>query len=493
MKLIKSILIITGIILLGGCKKYLSEEPKKQASIKTIDQLEALVDNATAFALVYSATAVYSTDDTGIPRDLYKNNVVAFTMDEIQYYVNSVDGVVALASDLLWTGEYKKIFTANLILANVDEVTGDESRKQRVKADAHFIRAYAYWVLANYYCAPYNSANLNSLGLPLKKTVDYNESLKRSTLKETYDFILADLSEAQKVANDEVDPLRAWRVSKKAIAAFMSRVFLFTGEYDKSIAQADIALTSTVAKLVDYNTLKQGLSKSYANPEAKLEYVEQNDWGASKYLYWSEFFYTRYVATRGQWYLPSEDLLSVYHDKQNDLRYKSFMIPNGGRRFAVITPSAFRYTVFSDGQYIPEGPTFSEVLLNKAEVLARKGNISGAMEAVNILRGKRMRKDMPLTDISLTATDKDDAIKKVLEERRREMPFSMRWYDIRRFSVNEYPADDVTVTRDFFDVSLSGVNVNAPKTYTLSAKRFSVPINGVEMDAGKGQIVQNPY
>lgn len=487
MKLLKSLLIITGVILFSGCKKYLSEEPKKQASIKTVDQLEALIDNAPAFASVSSITAAFSTDDTEITRDLYKNNAVAFTIDNLQYYVNSVDGVVGAATDLLWSGEYKKIFTANLILANVDEVTGDEVRKQRVKADAHFIRAYAYWVLANYYCAPYSAANLNSLGLPLKKTLDYTESLKRSTLKETYDFILADITEAQKVANDEVDQVRAWRVSQKAIAAFMSRVYLFTGEYDKSIAQANMALTTTVAKLVDYRTLKPGISKSYTSPVAKLDYVEQNDWAASKYLYWSEFYYTRYVASRSQWFLPSTALLALY-DTQNDLRYKSFMIPNGGRRFSVVTPAAFRYTVFGDGQYIPEGPTFSEVLLNKAEVLARKGDFGAAMTEVNILRQKRMS-----TYIALTATDKDDAIRKVLEERRREMPFAMRWYDIRRFSVNEYPADDVTVTRDFFDVSISGVNVNAPKTYTLNAKRLLVPINGVEMDASKGQIVQNPY
>lgn len=236
-------------------------------------------------------------------------------------------------------------------------MTGDELRKQRVKADAYFIRAYAYWVLANYYCAPYSAANLNSLGLPLKKTVDYTESLKRATLKETYDFILADIAEAQKVANDEVDPMRAWRVSKKAIAAFMSRIYLFTGEYDKSMEQANVALTSTVAKLVDYKTLKPGISKSYTSPVAKLNYVELNDWAASKYLYWSEFYYTRYVATRSQWYLPSTALLALY-DTQNDLRYKSFMIPNGGRRFSVVTPAAFRYTVFADGQYIPEVNVF---------------------------------------------------------------------------------------------------------------------------------------
>lgn len=487
MKLQQSLMIIMGFILITGCKKYLSEEPKKQASIKTVEQLEALVDNATAFAYVSSQIAAYSTDDTELTRALFKDNSTAFSIDNMQYYVNSVDGVVALATDALWSGEFKKIFTANLILENIDQVTGDDLSRQRVKADAHYIRANAYWVLANHYCAPYSAANLNTLGLPLKKTVNYTESLKRATLQETYDFILSDIAEAQKVTVDDTDPRRAWRVSKKAIAAFLSRVYLFRGELDKSLEQANIALTTATAKLVDYKTIVPGIPVSYNNPAVTLNYSELNDWSGSKFLYWSEFYYTRYVYTGSQWFLPSNSLLALY-DTQNDLRYKNFMIPDGGRRFSVISPSVFRYTVFNDGRYIPEGATVAEVLLNKAEVLARKGDATGAMGALNILREKRLSNYTPLT-----ATNKDDAIKKVLEERRREMPFAMRWYDIRRFSVNDYPADDITVVRDFFDVTLSNVNLNAPKTYTLSTKRMVMPINGVELDASQGQIVQNPY
>lgn len=487
MRSLQTLYIIMGLILLSGCKKYLSEEPKKQASIQTVSQLEALVDNATAFAYLTTATATYSTDDAEISKDLYKNNPAVFTIDNMQYYVSNTNGIMSAAADALWNGEYKKIFTANLILANIDQVTGDQSTKQRVKADAHFIRAYSYWVLANYYCAPYSEANLNTLGLPLKKTVDYTESLKRATLKETYDFILTDIAEAQKVANDDVDPLKAWRVSKKAVAAFMSRFYLFTGNYDQSLEQANVALGSLSAKLVDYATLKPGIPKTYSSPAARLDFVEQNDWTAAKFLYWPEFYYTRYVYTPSQWYMPSTALLALY-DQQNDLRYKSFMIPNGGRRFSVVTPAAFRYTVFSDGKYLAEGPTIGEVLLNKAEVLARKGQAAQAMDALNLLRIKRMANYAPLT-----AADKGDAIKKVLEERRREMPFAMRWYDIRRFSVNDDPADNVTVTRDFFEVSVSGVNVNAAKTYTLNSNQLLVPINGVEMDASKGQMQQNPY
>nr|WP_162988814.1 RagB/SusD family nutrient uptake outer membrane protein [Pedobacter schmidteae] len=485
MKLLK--LSIIGLFLLSGCKKYLAEEPRKQASIKTVSQLEALVDNATAFSSEANMTATYSTDDTEISRELYQKNPGAFSVDNLQYYVFKVDGVINLATDGLWTAEFKKIFTANLILSNIDQVTGDEATRLRVKADAHFIRAYSYWLLANYYCAPYAIANMNSLGLPIKKTVDYTESLKRATLKETYDFILSDIAEAQKVAYDDVEPRRAWRISQKAISAFMSRFYLFTGDMDKSLAEANKALTTSNAKLVDLNTLATGIPKSYSNPAVTLNFSELNDWAASKFLYWSEFYYTRLTYTGSQWFLPSANLRALY-DAQNDLRYKKFMIENGGRRFSVITPAAFRYTIFGDGAYIPAGFTVAEVLLNKAEVLARKGNVAGAMDAVNTLRLKRMS-----SYIALSAIDKDDAIKKVLEERRREMPFTMRWYDIRRFSVNDYPQDDITVTRDFFDVSAVGANVGSPKTYTLDNKRYLVPINGVELDASQKQIVQNSY
>jgi len=485
MKLLKYTII--GLFLLSGCKKYLSEEPRKQASIKTVAQLEALVDNATAFSDESNLTAIFSTDDTEITKALYQNNSGRFVSNNLQYYVFKTDDVAGLGSDFLWSAEFKKIFTANLILTNIDEVTGDDATRARVKADAYFIRAYSYWLLANYYCAPYTSANLNSLGLPIKKTVDYTEPLKRATLKETYDFILSDLAEAQKVAYDDVDPLRLWRISRKALSAFMSRFYLFTGDLDKSLEEANKALGSVKAKLVDFNTLKPGIPSSYTNPAATLNFVELNDWGPSKYLYWSESYYTRYIVNQVQWFIPSTSLLALY-DTQNDLRYKSFMIPNGGRRSSVITPATYRYTIFSDGQYIPAGFTVAEALLNKAEVLARKGDVNGAMDAANTLRLKRMT-----TYVALSAINKDDAIKKVLEERRRELPFSMRWYDIRRFSVNDYPADDITVTRDFFEVTATGVNLTVPKTYTLEAKRLLVPINSIEIATSQGQIVQNPY
>ncbi|MDB5231562.1 MAG: RagB/SusD family nutrient uptake outer membrane protein [Chitinophagaceae bacterium] len=493
------IILLAAFLAFSACKKYLSEEPKKQTSIQTAEQLEALINNAMLYAPDGTSNGIggqngsagYSTDDTEIPLDAWRLNPNGkWTIDNIYYYTFKTDEIVGLSGDPIYAGEYKKIFTANLILFNIDKVTGDESLKNELKADAHFIRAYAYWVLANHFCLPYTAAkNGNELGMTLKTTIDYDESLTRSTIKETYDFILADLAEAMKTSRNDVDPVKPWRVSKKAIEAFLSRYYLFIGNYDESLVHTDNALTSTTAALVDYHTIVAGTQQNYTSPTASIINSEFYDYTAAKFLYWKEFYMPRFSYQSSQWLLPSTALRSLY-DQANDLRFKWLMLANGNRRFTIVTPMLYRYSFFSDGRYIPTGPTVGEMLLNRAEVLARKGLVQEAMNAINILRAKRMNTAAPLA-----ATDKDDAIKKVLEERRRELPFSFRWYDIRRFSVNDYPGDDVTVSRTFYKVNVGAVDTTATEVYSLApgSRRYAVPINGVEIASAKGAIEQNKY
>lgn len=43
------------------------------------------------------------------------------------------------------------------------------------------------------------------------------------------------------------------------------------------------------------------------------------------------------------------------------------------------------------------------------------------------------------------ATSASEGLTKLLQERRRELPFTFRWLDIRRFSVNGDPFDDVVI------------------------------------------------
>lgn len=483
-------LLLTGT----GCKHFLEQEPARQTTIKTVDQMRALLDNPTSaggngFYEENNNTVAFSSDDTEIPADVFAANVSRLGGDRLLYYTFDTEQIIGLSSDALWTGEYRKIFIANTVLDNLDAATGSQADKALVKADAQFQRAYSYWVLANYYCLPYSQANLKAPGLPLKKTSSMEESLNRATLDETYQFILSDLNEAMKVASVDVDATKQWRVTKRTVEAMFSRYYLFTGDYDKALEYANKALTSVSIVLKDYKTIAAGPNITYANPAASLEVPETYNWTAAQYIPWPELYYPRFSYTANQFYMPSASLRALY-EGQNDLRYKWFMIENGGRRFSIVTPQVFRYVQFDDGRRIISGLSRAEMLLNKAEALARTNKPGEAMDAVNELRAKRFT-----TPTNLTAANADQAITNVLAERRREFPFSMRWLDIRRFSVNNYPGDDVAISRDFFQMNGNTVDVSTPKTYTLpvGSKRYAVPINGLDVSASNGQIPQNTY
>lgn len=491
MKYFKYIPVIIILVFATGCKKYLAEEPTKQASIKTAEQLDALMNNNNNFNNNVNYPGLnFSTDDMEISPALYSASIGLWSTDNLLHFTFDVQQLQDRPSDVFWNGEYKKIFTANIILQNVDKVEGSATLKKQLKADAHFARAFSYWMMVNYYCLPYSIANENAPGLPIKRTVDYGESLVRASLKATYEFIESDLQEALATDQDDVDLAKPWRVSKKAVAAFLSRLYLIKGDLVKSLEQSNLALATTKATLVDYKTLLPGTPQTFTNPSDTLNYSELNNWAAVQFLYWKEFFYTRIAYNSSQWNIPTPSLMSLY-DQSNDLRFKYHFIPNSNRRFGIVSPAVFRYTFFSDGRYQPIGPTVSEILLNKAEVLARQGDITNAMAAINTLRAKRMSIVVP----PVTAATKDEAILKVLEERRREMPFAMRWFDIRRFSVNDYAADDVTVQHTFYNIINGVPDVSTSVTFTLApgSKRYAVPINNSEIVNSQNQIEQNKY
>ena len=115
-------------------------------------------------------------------------------------------------------------------------------------------------------------------------------------------------------------------------------------------------------------------------------------------------------------------------------------------------------------------------------------------EALNVLTPLRQARYSTGTATALTASSQAEALKVVLEERRRELPFAFRLSDIKRFSVNETPDDDVTITRDFFEVSVTEVDTNTPKTWVIQGNSpvLAMPIFQTEIDSSQGMIEQNP-
>ena len=507
-KFIAKILPLMAITFLFlSCKKFLEEAPSKTSSlvVKTTAQISALLDNQNTFYLEESRTQIYSTDDCGITVDLFNGGRGVFSViAAFQFLTWDTQYIPDDTRETFWSGEYKKIFNANLALNNIDNVTGSDADKAIIKADAHFIRAYSYWVLANTYCLPYTEANKGEPGVPIKTSTSFDEAMERQPLEKVYQQIESDLAEALKtpLSLTQSGKPRHWRASKAGVNAFAARYYLNRNNNAKAIEHANAALAD-YSTLVDYNTeMRYGKDQSVTinsgTPTAqtvvlKYPYTHDNQSDQTDMIGWKEFLYFRMLNHGSWWYVPSLDLLNLY-DKTNDLRYQ-YHIVEGYSYDRGMTKPSYDYPgyIFFFKDRLPSGPTVAEVLLTKAEAQARSNDPGGAMTTLNILRAKRMK---PGAWVTLVATGKDDAIKKVLEERRREMPFVQRWFDIRRYNNNDDPNDDVVLTRTFYPYNASNVLFNEPvKTYTLpkNSRRFAAPIPRTEIISSNDVIKQNTY
>jgi starch-binding outer membrane protein, SusD/RagB family len=135
--------------------------------------------------------------------------------DQLGYFVN--DG---LGGFTRWNNLYANIQNVNKILDNIDAVPlqpGQEALQKQMKGEAYFIRAYDYSSLLMYY----GGAILQNKAFMLGE--DYS-TMKRSTIKETLDFILKDI---QSAIDNLPATIEQGRANRGAAAALKSRVLLF--------------------------------------------------------------------------------------------------------------------------------------------------------------------------------------------------------------------------------------------------------------------------
>jgi tetratricopeptide (TPR) repeat protein len=517
--------IALSAVFLGSCTKiddFLNERPSKSTAkpLETVEELDGLLGTYSSFYRESSQTLFASSDDWGVIKEIHDSyaGIYAGTSAPNSFYPAVWDVAnLETSGDKGWSEAWSKIFKANMVLVNLDNVTGDEEYKNNLKAEAHFIRAYDMFLLANIFCLPYtlsNTANADEPGLPLKRSTSFEESVERATLEATYEFIEADLTEALKITTPlirETDGvLRSWRGNKTGVKAFAARFYLDMGDYTKALDFANEALAE-YNTLVDYNLdsrvggMTYGLSKTYTIDQGtpaqqvvtlQYPYGHDNQSDLTERFAWKEALYMRFMYNGSWYFIPSQDLLGLY-DQVNDRRYEYNYVEGYSYDRGCVKPS-FSYPgyirFYKDN--LPSGPSTAEMYLIKAECHARLNQLPQAESAVNILRAKRISNTAAQDVIELSFANQQDAITKILEERRRELSFVARWYDVRRLNNNDDPNDDVIITRSFYGYSSSAVNNTGPVlTYTLpkDSRRYAAPIPYTELTSSQGVIKQNTY
>jgi tetratricopeptide (TPR) repeat protein len=356
-----------------------------------------------------------------------------------------------------WGRLYQKIFYANVALEGIDKIQPsavDQLAWNNIKGSALFYRAHAFFSLGQLYAKQYDATTASSdPGIPLKLSADINEKVGRGTVEQTYQQIINDLTAARNLL--PVNPAYTTRPSLPAVFGLLANTYLVMGDYDKALLYSDSCL-QLKNSLIDYNTLTV-TSGNYPFP------VFQSN---------NEIIYHAEVSpTPGSLIPPraivDSNLYQLY--SINDLRRTVFyQAPSGLLNF---------YGSYTQFWSLQSGLNTDEMYLVRAECKARKGNTGVALTDLNTLLIKRWKNSVPY--IPVTAIDAEDALRKILTERRKELAFRcIRWWDLRR--LNKDPRFTVTLTRVLNGHTYT-LPPNDPK-YVLPIPDAEILLTGIEQN-----------
>jgi hypothetical protein len=438
---IKSLAFICTLwISISGCESFLDVTPKGLDVLKTTDQFNGIFNNANLFSYLNIRN-----QPGGISSLLGSAEMPLFMGDDVfssAGFLNAIptvawqNGFKWEANPYLptdesneWGAFYNQLYNYNLVAAGVmSSEGGTEARKKELLAEAKACRAFNHFIVANLFGQPYNvNTATTDLSVPIVVNADVNASdFKRATVKELYDFVINELTQA--IPDLQPKVYSRVRMSRPAAQYMLGMVYFQMGNYATALtflneAKAGLTGGPLPIRLYNYNT-----TMTAAAPTGW--FTAAQPWrGASGYplLYNSEeniFLRQLSVSStvnRNCLFLKPA-ILALF--ATTDHRRKMFLnrnVANG----TISLPGFMRNSPTS----VNLGPNLPNLLLMSAECKARANDVAGAKADVEELRKNRM----PLADATVTVTNQDDLVKFILAERHREFASTgMRWFDMRR-------------------------------------------------------------
>lgn len=458
--------VLLAVVLFTSCNKFLDVEPKGKVIPTTLDDFIALLSNPDLART--SNNAHFFTDEITLPEDYrsaargYPGAAVVKAYDfENELYDVSED-------DKDWDFAYKTIYIANSVLFGLESnMEQNQAKRNQAKGEALVQRAYTYLTLVNEYAKHYSSSAETDMGVPLNIKVDINALSGRASVKAVYTQIEKDLLEAANILPTTSTYIT--RPGKAAAYGTLARMYLYMGDWVKAEEYASKAL-AIYNFIYDYNDFEQttSMTKITGYPASTME---------KKHIVFLKFalfgagydFNFLYSAEQYDLFNPVTDPTKA---NVNDLRQlfgstsKSLYGPMlvGGKGIIEIA---------GPYDYNNSGITTQELILTRAEALARLNKTQLAMDDLNTLRKNRIPKGKYA---DLTAATPADALNLVLRERRVELAFSgLRLADIKRLNLE---GRNISVT-------------HGSKTLPANSPRFVLPIPSKVISLNSN-IIQNP-
>ena len=384
----------------------------------------------------------------------------------------------------LFRGPWPGILRSNIVLEKIPAMGIDESLKNRILGEAHFLRAHYYFILVRFF---------GDVPLITKPQVPGDDLRPARTDKSlVYDLIIDDLTTAKDLlpTKSSYSSNDLGRVTKGAATGLLAKVYLTLGEWENVISLSNEVAALGYRLNENYADNFDVYNKNSVESLFEVQYTGdagEDFWSDENQASWLSTFQgprnSGMVAGGWGWNQPTLEFYNAY--EKNDLRKNAtvfyedcpdfdsqkynptYSITGFNLRKFLVT-KAISATSDNSPMNFPV-LRYADVLLMKAEALNELNRTSEAEAPLNEVR-ERVGLD------AVSGKSQSEMKEIILNERRLELAFEgQRWFDLIRVDNGQWGLD--------FLHSIG--KVNATEKHLL----FPIPLKEIESNPN---LVQNP-
>jgi hypothetical protein len=406
------------VLMVAGCRKLLeAPSPQNEVVAATVFSSDANAEEALTGLYIQVMTgsrpllnggmSLYG----GLSSDELANTVPNPFIDPFRTNELTPGNIYC---SLLYSTAYNIIFTANSLIAGLNESAGvSPAVKAELRGEAEVVRALEYFYLVNLYG-----------GVPLVTSINFAATarLPRDSVAGIYSQIETDLEDATQVLPTTYPGTGArTRPNRLAAMALLARVWLYRGEWNMAEAAADTVIGSGMY------ALETGLDSVFRAGSMEAIWQLQPVDSLLETADAATFVPLRAGLRPG--YELTSDWLDVV--EPGDLRRVDWVDSVIFLGTTYFFPYKYKLTALSsvDTEYSMV-IRLAEVYLIRAEARAQQGNIGGAQADLDAVRE---RAGLSPT----TAGDVVSLLTAILQERQVELvaEWGNRWLDLKRMGM----------------------------------------------------------
>ena len=428
----------------ASCDNFLDIQPVGRVIITTAEEYRKMLTEAYSIVPEDRGLATFRSDEFVLNSSIQQDDLNSY----LDIWIWNDAAPESTTATFNWRSYYQVIYEANYLIESRDKITeGTKEEIDQLVGEAYMLRAYMHFLLVNLYGEPYTALAdpYASKAVPLKLDTDPYNVLSRNTVGEIYDQIISDMNSAEAYLNvEQWDTGYNYRFNTISVDALRSRVYLYMGRWDESLAAS--------RRVLDVKSTLSDISTELPNRYNSVENIVA-----------LEQVMTAYYDRAGK---VNRDLYGLYNTS-GDLRRTQYFNRQTSSNITVKKGGSNEFCCsFRVG----------EMYLNAAEAALEASTGDDAMQAargylLTLMQSRYTATYYAQREAAVNAMSRDELREEIYTERRRELAFEgHRWFDLRR------------TTRPQLTKTYQG------ETYTLEQNdsRYTVRIPSAAIEANPG-------